>query len=107
MSRMEVNKGKLIPFEGDIEKLAESLVPDLDLKYYKTKAEALKQSAEEYGDYAMINGDLYQVDWHCRGGDMEEGFAEVNEEEDGSIIFYTYHYNGGAHWTEVVEGGLR
>ena len=30
--------------------------------------------------------------------------ARVNE--DGSIDFHTYHYNGGGHWTEVVEEAL-
>lgn len=107
MSRMEVNKGKLIPFKGDIEKLAEDVVPDSCLRYYDDKLEALKENTEEYGDYAMINGKLYVVVWECRAGDMEDGFAEVNEGDDGSISFYTYHYNGGGHWTEVVEGGLR
>lgn len=32
--------------------------------------------------------------------------ASIVENIDGSINFHTLHYNGGAHWTEVVEQGL-
>jgi hypothetical protein len=33
----------------------------------------------------------------------ECGFEEVTKNEDGSISFHTYHYNGGAHWIEFLE----
>ena len=106
MSQMEVNKGKLIPFEGDIEKLAEQIVFDSDLKFYDSKLEALKENAFEYG-YEMIKGKLYKVDWEIEGGDLEGSIVDLKVNEDGSINFFTYHYNGCAHWTELVEEGLK
>lgn len=33
--------------------------------------------------------------------------ANADVQDNGDIHFETYHYNGGAHWTEVVEGALR
>ena len=56
--------------------------------------------------FAVIDGEVYEVQWEVeRDNDVPE-FADVCVNEDGSIDFHTYHYNGGAHWTEVIEGAL-
>lgn len=56
--------------------------------------------------FAVIDGEIYEVDWETKGAYDEPDFVEVKEDADGWISFHTCHYNGGAHWTEVVEGAL-
>lgn len=110
MSEMEHNKGKLIPFEMT-EEVAESLVQEknevLDTNYYTSY---IAQVAEDYTwydeDLCRINGKWYKAQFEIQRGELY-GFAEAKENEDGSIDFNTFHYNGGGHWTEVVEGALK
>jgi hypothetical protein len=88
MSDMEHNKGKLIPTNIDTELFSE-------------------EAFEEYSEngYVVIDNEIYEVVWEIQRGELY-GFADVKQNEDGSIDFNTYHYNGGAHWTEVVEEAL-
>lgn len=88
MSDMEHNKGKLIPTNIDTELFDE---------------EAFEQYSEN--GFVVIDGEIYSVEWEIKRGELYD-FAYVNQNEDGSIDFNTYHYNGGGHWTEVVEGAL-
>lgn len=106
MSRMELNKGKLTPVYATPEELAENNVHgDSWKEYYDSPLIHFEDHAEEYG-FCRIDGKYYKIDWEVDGGDIEDGFADINVNEDGSIDFHTYHYNGGGHWTEIVEGGL-
>ena len=89
MSDMEHNKGKLIPTNIDTELFDE---------------EAFEQYSEN--GFVVIDGEIYSVEWEVKRGKLYD-FAYVDEHEDGSISFNTYHYNGGAHWTEVVERALK
>lgn len=89
MSDMEHNKGKLIPTNVDTELFNE---------------EAFEQYSEN--GFVVIDGEIYSVEWEVQRGELYD-FAYVDENEDGSISFNTYHYNGGGHWTEVVEGALK
>jgi len=89
MSQMEYNRGLLIP----------------------TKIRYLDLTDEEYEDYlddgyACIHGQMYEVAWENQGEDLDE-IARAEVYENGVIAFETYHYNGGAHWTEVVEYALK
>lgn len=88
MSEMEHNKGKLIPVDVDTEHFTEE-----DYEQYTENG------------FAVIDGEIYEVEWEVRRGELYD-FAYVTENEDSSIDFNTYHYNGGAHWTEVVENAL-
>ena len=89
MSDYERNKGKLIPVCADTEHFT-----DEDFEAYTENG------------FAVIDGEVYEVQWEVeRGNDVPE-FADVHVNEDGSIDFHTYHYNGGAHWTEVIEDAL-
>lgn len=89
MSSMEYNKGILIPTNIDLENYSEDDIETLC----------------ENGIY-VIDGEAYKVQWIKRS-EEPPAVLNVTENEDGSISFETYHYNGGAHWTEVVEEGLR
>lgn len=89
MSDMEHNKGKLIPTNIDTELFDED-------------------AFEQYTDngFVVIDGEIYSVEWEIKRGELYD-FAYVDEHEDGTISFNTYHYNGGGHWTEVVERALK
>lgn len=89
MSEMEYNKGKLIPTGIDTE-----LFDD----------EAFDQYMEN--GYEVIDSEIYEVIWETRRGELYD-FCNVKENDDGSIEFETYHYNGGGHWTELVENKLK
>lgn len=91
MSDMEHNKGKLIPVA-------------LDNKYLGLEPEELEDVLYELG-LVMIDHQAYSVEWEIQRGELYD-FAYVDTNEDGSINFNTYHYNGGGHWTEVVEEAL-
>lgn len=89
MSEMEYNKGKLIPTGIDTEMFDD----DAFDKYMEN-------------GYEVIDGEVYDVEWETRRGELY-GFCNVKENDDGSIEFETYHYNGGGHWTELVEKKLK
>lgn len=90
MSEVERNKGCLIPVHLDTEHYTEE---DFDNLY----AEGIVE----------ISGEMYEVHWEVRRDtDTPDYFADVTENPDGSIDFHTMHYNGGGHWTEVVEHAL-
>ena len=88
MSEMEHNKGKLIPTGVDTENFTEE-----DYEAYSENG------------FAVIDGEIYEIEWEVKCGELY-GFAYVEENKDGSIDFNTYHYNGGGHWSEVVEQAL-
>jgi len=89
MSDYERNKGKLIPKNIDISEFNE---------------EGIESLIED--GYQVINGVVYVVEWETERFEGWVEFADVKENPDGSINFHTLHYNGGAHWTEVVEHAL-
>lgn len=107
MSEMEHNKGKLVPFElteSSAKTLVENKQEDLE---YDTYLEQISDDPSWYDeDLVCIGRKWYKVKFEIRRGELY-GFAEAKENSDGSIDFNTYHYNGGGHWTEVVEDALR
>lgn len=90
MSEYERNKGKLIPVDVDTEHFSED---DFDAYF-------------ENG-FAVIDGEVYEVEWEVAQNSAAPEFAEVKINEDRTIDFHTYHYNGGGHWTELVERELK
>lgn len=100
MSDCERNKGKLIPVSWDT--ICKALeVEGLEEDFY----EFLDRIGES-GKYEQIGDDWYEIVWEVKRSHQCDYFADVTKNEDGSIDFHTMHYNGGAHWTEVVEGAL-
>lgn len=90
MSEMERNKGRLIPADIDTEHYTDD---DYDTLWEN--------------NFVVIDGEVYSVEWEVERDSDCCGFADVAEGEYGTISFHTYHYNGGAHWTEVVEYVLK
>lgn len=89
MSEYERNKGKLIPVGVDTEHFTDD--------DYDTYTE---------NGFVVINGEVYEVEWEVEQEIDGYEFADVLKNKDGTIAFHTYHYNGGSHWTEVVEHAL-
>jgi len=107
MSEMEHNKGKLIPFDLT-EEVAKALVEakkeELEYETYLDQVESDYTWYNE--DIAYVGGKYYKAEFEIKSGELY-GFASAKVNEDGTIDFNTYHYNGGAHWTEVVERALK
>lgn len=89
MSDYERNKGKLIPVGVDTEHFTGD--------DYDTYTE---------NGFVIIDGEVYEVEWEVEQEVGGYEFADVLKNKDGTITFHTYHYNGGAHWTEVIEHAL-
>lgn len=89
MSEVERNKGRLVPINVDTEHFSDE------------EWEAYQESG-----FAVINGEVYEIQWEVKRDTDDYGFADVRENENGTIEFHTMHYNGGGSWTEVVEDAL-
>lgn len=95
MSQMEYNKGTLREVSWEyITRLYEDADPD-DLPY----------TTEEM--FERIGGKYYEVEFLVRRGDLENDFCNLDVRCYGEIDFETYHYNGGAHWTEIVGDEIK
>ncbi len=95
MSTVERNKGRLK--EVCVTQIIEEFKgADLDdLEWYTD------------GKYVRIKEKYFEVYWEVKGEEDCSYFCEVEEDNrDGSIHFHTLHYNGGGHWTELLEGVL-
>lgn len=106
MSEFERNKGKLTPVymtENTKEQFATQVINGELPSYYDSYWEMLFDNAEEYG-YAEIGDKLYRLEMEDVDDDAE--YCNVTKNDDGSFSFESYHYNGGAHWTELLEGKL-
>lgn len=86
MSYTERNKGKLVF-------VSENPFPDWF-------------DEDEDEQHCVIADKLYKVLFEINGEEFY-GMANVTVNEDLSIDFDTVHYNGGAHWIEVVEDKLK
>lgn len=89
MSTMERNKGRLIPQHIDT-----------DL-FNKEDFEAYTENG-----FVVIDNEIYAVEWDVKRELDCTDFAQVDVDRYGIIHFHTLHYNGGAHWTELVESRL-
>lgn len=59
----------------------------------------------ENGGFAVIGGDIYEVEWEVKEHE-DAYFTEIKEEEDGSISFHLCHPDSRGHWTDFVEEEL-
>ena len=103
MSESVIDSGKLIPVTlSDEEAVAELERLDADdwAHCYNSPHEALASETDEYADIEGLG--------FCRVAgfkteDPTESSCTLTKNEDGSYDFRANYYNGGAHWTELVE----
>lgn len=106
MSYMEYNKGKLFPTTMGYDELFNYLGGVLDnISDGYSREEWCRDNCYN-SNFEVIDGKIYKVVWEVKGGDELPELLDLTRHSDGTIEFETYHYNGGAHWTEVVEGAL-
>ena len=110
MSEYERNKGKLtrlnVPVDdkNNREVFAKELI-NRDLpKWYHSYWEWLRDEGEDACGVCRIDGKFYKIEMEDVDSDPE--YCNVTKNNDGTYSFESYHYNGGAHWTELLEGKL-
>lgn len=107
MSKSVIDSGKLIPVDlTQEEALAEcerlGLELDWILEAYEDDAkEALIYETVEYADIEGIG--FCRVEGF-KTEDPTDCWCTLTKNGDGSYDFRASYYNGGAHWTELVEG---
>ncbi len=107
MSRSERNTGKLVPLPIDNKELfAEQVVGGCMATWASSFWDQLTDDPGMFG-MAMIDNILYKVEFSVEGGEEIDEFCNIHKNEDGTFLFDTYHYNGSAHWTELLEGKLK
>lgn len=106
MSDMESHTGKLIPMvlngvsmEERFEDACNKLGYKFNEKLHDSWEECFKENC--YRDAHVIGDVIYKVE------DEEldpYGFATASRNEDGSINYNMMYYNGGASFTEALDG---
>ena len=109
MSESVIDSGKLIPVDLTREEaLAECERLGLELEWiletYEDAKEALCCETEEYADIEGLG--FCRVEGF-KTEDPTTDWCTLSKNEDGSYDFRASYYNGGAHWTELVEGAWR
>lgn len=110
MSEMEYNSGTLTLVSSDAESFANNFVRDKGIEIpdcYDSALEYFEEGAYD-NNFVVINGKVYSVVFDVRRGDESDmGSVLLWQQEDPvTFKFATYHYNGGAHWTEIVAEEL-
>lgn len=107
MSDMESHTGKLIPmhYEGaTLEERAEKCCNEFGFaksSFHKSWEECLRD--EGYRQIYILDNIIYKVD----DEELDPfGFATATRNEDGSINYNLMYYNGGASFTEALDGAI-
>lgn len=101
MSESVIDSGKLTPIrlsKAAAEEECERL--EVDLEHYDSPHEALSCETDEYADIEGLG--------FCRVEDFKtedptDSWCDLKDNGDGTFSFRASYYNGGAHWTELVE----
>jgi hypothetical protein len=105
MSETEINRGRLVPDIRLPAAIAEVVVLSVP-KWAASKVDAFTDDPANYG-YEYINNVYYKLEDHSCEDDTDD-ICELNLNTDnGEITFMTKHYNGGGHWTELIESKLK
>jgi hypothetical protein len=105
MSGFELNTGILVEITMDkLNKLIQErgIVAD---EYYDFR-ELVYEEFSENPEIIEVSGKYYEVKNHIHQYECYDNLCEITKLPDGSIKFLTYHHNGGAHWTELLEDEL-
>jgi len=104
MSESVIETGRLFPLKVTEEWAVEECERlDIEADYYS----ALETLSNETDQYAIIEGLGFCRVEDFRSADATDGFQNIIANADGSFDFSVCYYNGGAHWTEVVEAAIR
>jgi len=106
MSSSERNLGKLTPI-GNSEEYCKSIgVTELPASYGNFREYIIEELWDNDG-ILVINDTVYSVEWKVKREKDVHYFADVEENEDGTINFHTLHWDGGSSLSEVIESGLK
>jgi hypothetical protein len=105
MSEKEINRGRLVPEIREVHAIANEAV-NLVPSYAESKIDAFTGDPSNYG-YEYINGTYYKLEDHSCEDDTDDMCEMDINPDTGEITFMTKHYNGGAHWTELIEDKLK
>jgi len=94
MSEMEYNKGTLIEWE----------FVDILAEYPEADVDDLGWTTDE--KFVRIGDRFFEVKFENKRDELDY-INNLTDEGLGVYKFETYHYNGGAHWTELVERNLK
>jgi hypothetical protein len=107
MSGFELNTGRLVEISmEDLNKLIEDRGINAYTDEYYDLRELVFEEFTEDPEIIEVNGKYYIVEGHNHEYECYSNLCEVTKLPDGSIKFLTYHHNGGAHWTELLEDEL-
>jgi hypothetical protein len=105
MSETEINRGRLVPDYRGFDAIAEEAVHSVP-SWAESKFDAFTDDPAHFG-YEYINNTYYKLEDHsCEDDNDDICELDVNK-ENGEIKFFTKHYNGGGHWTELIEARLK
>ena len=107
MSSYEYHTGTLTEIKPNdsitLEELASSIVIELDGEDFEHSYESnLAYLLDNYDDYALLNGKLYEID---DTEISEDSSATINA--DGTITYNVSFYNGGCGLHEAIEDTLK
>lgn len=108
MSEYEFNKGTLVPVSVDRVKKKVKQHPEFGNFWDVEVADDLREAVYEClgDDFVELNGSWYALEDHVSNSNYDN-ICELVRCDDGSIGFVTHHYNGCAHWVELVESKLK
>jgi hypothetical protein len=105
VSESVVDSGRLIPItlttfaaKEECERLGVSL------EHYDDPLDALVCETEEYANIAGLG--FCRVE-NFETADPTDSWCTLTKNGDGSYNFRASYYNGGAHWTELVESVVK
>jgi hypothetical protein len=104
MSETVIDSGKLFPIKVT-EAWAVEECARLDIEVYGDGA--LETLSNETDQYTIIEGLGFCRVEDFKSADPTDGWQNIKANLDGSFDFSVCYYNGGAHWTEVVEDAVK
>ena len=105
MSDYERNTGKLYPkTEQEVKESLENIEGFDDYDNLEEAAMELHYYVEDVEQYLLLNGNWYLLVDHKQPNPYVS-YCDITEHED-FIEFSSYHYNGGAHFTELIEEAI-
>ena len=105
MSDYERNTGKLYPkTEQEVQQALENIGGFDDYDNLEEAATELYYDSETEDQYLLINEGWYLLVDHEKPN-AYDSYCDITEHDD-HIEFSSYHYNGGAHFTELIEEAL-